>query len=116
MKTATIILLTAVLATPATAVAQSPATPPQKAAEFKQGRRLVIGGATLAVVGLGVLPITASSKDQNGAALAASMAMVSGGAGLAWFGARKMRKAAQPQISFGAAVGPTKGVFVRHAW
>ena len=68
--------------------------------------RLVITGAVLASGGLAVLPITATTTDHNGAAMAVSLGMVTTGAGVAWFGARKMRNASRRS---GVVVGGTAG-------
>ena len=117
MKLATIVAFVALLAVPTEALGQGTVITPQQAAEVKQGRTMVIGGALLAVAGLAVFPITASnSNPAKGTTLAASVGLVGGGAGLAWFGARKMRNASRPETTFGVAAGSTKGVFIRRAW
>lgn len=116
MKTIVIAVFALLLAAP-TAHAQGPTISPQKSAEVKQGRKMMLAGGLLAIGGLAVLPITASTSDQvSGAAKATSMAMVGAGAGLAWFGARKARRGSRPEMTFGATAGRTTGVFVRREW
>jgi hypothetical protein len=116
MKTTLLALLALLLAAPPV-YAQGPTISPQKAAEAKQGRRMVIAGAALAIGGLAVMPITANASDQlSGAALAVPMTMIGGGAALAWFGARKARNAVRPEMSCGITAGATKGIFWRRKW
>ena len=116
MKTLMIVSLVLLLAPPS-ARAQGPTISPQKAADAKQGRRMVIAGAALVIGGLAVLPVTAKTSDQlNGAAMAVPMAMIGSGAGLAWFGARKARNATRPETTFGITAEASKGIFWRRTW
>ena len=65
MKAIVLATLVMLLAAP-TARAQGPTISPQKAAEVKQGRQMMITGGLLVIGGLAVLPITASASDQVG--------------------------------------------------
>jgi len=108
-------LIVSMVAAPARA--QGPTVSPQKAAEVKAGRRMMVVGGLLVVGGLAVLPITAGAEDRVGVpAIATSMGMVGGGAALAWLGARKARRGVRPQLTFGVTAGTVTGAFFRRSW
>ena len=90
----------------------------RRSAEAQRGKRQMLIGVTLAAAGLLVLPVTepGAREAQDAQRIGASIGLVAVGAGVAWFGARKWRKASNPHTQFGLVLGKRTSVQVRRAW
>ena len=98
--------------------AQTPDESVRRSAEAQRGKRQMLIGVTLAAAGLLVLPVTepGAREAQDAQRIGASIGLVAVGAGVAWFGARKWRKASNPHTQFGLVLGKRTSVQVRRAW
>ena len=98
--------------------AQTPDEAVRRSAEAQRGKRQMLIGVTLAAAGLLVLPVTepGAREAQDSQRIGASIGLVAVGAGVAWFGARKWRKASNPHTQFGLVLGKRTSVQVRRAW
>ncbi len=81
----------------------------------------MLWGAGLIVAGAFVMPVTSFGGSRqvgrrSDGAPALGMTMIGGGTALVVWGMRDRYKAANPQLTFGVATGPAKGLLIRRTW
>jgi hypothetical protein len=107
-----------VLLAAATSSAQQTAVASDPAALHRGTMKMWIG-ASLIGAGAFLIPVTAATNDSRGPITrnaGVGLGLMAGGSCMMWWGAQQRRRATQPEITLGVALGRNTGVHIRRAW
>ena len=89
--------------------------PAEQAAQMRRGRIFTWLGIGMIGAGALILPITQSHGQQR-STIVPALSLMTGGSGLASWGAQEKRRATRPHTTVGVLVGRINGIQVRRDW
>lgn len=109
------LLLTLILGLSVAVPSAANQSTPAKAEQLRSGTNKIQIGAILIGVGV-VLMVVPQQRDPRRDQQPLATAVMATGMGLVLWGTKQRSDALRPQLTFGAAVGRSKGVWVSRRW